>query len=39
MKIFYTFPYHKYFKTYILISNMHFLELHLDNFKGDFLNI
>ncbi len=26
-------------KHYILISNMHYLELHLDNFKGDFLNI
>ncbi len=31
--------YHKSFKTLFLISNMHCLELHLDNFKGDFLNI
>ncbi len=31
--------YHKYIKTMFLISNMHCLELHLDNFKGDFLNI
>ncbi len=31
--------YHKYITTSILISNMHRLELHLDNFKGDFLNI
>ncbi len=31
--------YCKYIKTACLISNMHCLELHLDNFKDYFLNI
>ncbi len=31
--------YCKYIKTKFLNSNMHCLELNLDNFKGDFLNI
>ncbi len=31
--------YLKYIKTSFLISNMHGKELHLNNFKGDFLNI
>ncbi len=31
--------YRKYIKTSFLISNMHCLDLYLDNFKGDFLNI
>ncbi len=29
--------YRKYIKTWFLISNMHCLELHLDNFKDNFL--
>ncbi len=29
----------KYIKTELLISNMHCCELHLNNFKDDFLNI
>ncbi len=31
--------YHKYIKTKFCISNMHCCELHLNNFKDDFLNI
>ncbi len=31
--------YLKYIKTSFLIINMHGKELHLNNFKGDFLNI
>ncbi len=31
--------YHKYIKTYFLISNMHCQELNLNNFKDDFINI
>ncbi len=28
--------FHKYIKTYFVISNMHCQTLHLNNFKGDF---
>ncbi len=31
--------YCKYIKTSFLIGNMHSYELHLDNYKGDFINI
>ncbi len=31
--------YHKYIKTSLLIINMHYCELHLNNFKDDFFNI
>ncbi len=31
--------YRKYIKTELLISNMHCLKLHLNNFKDDFHNI
>ncbi len=39
MMIFSTFPIVNISKFNFLISNMHCYELHLDNFKGDFLNI
>ncbi len=31
--------YRKYIKTSFFINNMHCWELHLDNFKGDLVNI
>ncbi len=31
--------YRKYIKTELLIINMHYSELHLNNFKDDLINI
>ncbi len=31
--------YREFIKTYLLISNMHCCELHLNNFKDDFLSV
>ncbi len=39
MKIFIKFPTINISKLHFLISNMHWKELHLDNFKGNILNI
>ncbi len=39
MKIYCNFPTVNIQKLHFLFSNMHCEELHLDNFKGDVLNI